>query len=434
MNISGANLRLYFQQGSGPNGGAGGRGCPSGIAGRNSVTTPHAWFSANATNVGGFSAICALTAQYLAELQPQVPVGAVESCVGGTNVQPWTPPNGSLWQAYMAPLVPMHFKLALWDQGEADAKRTTSKFYATEFPLMIERWRTAFSPAQPLPFFYVELCTEYGAEEPKEPDFWLAQRQALKLPQTGFATTTDIQRALHPPDKQDVARRLLLEIRRIAYGEPVISRGPEIISNPSPYDKPPQMLQCFKEFPAADPANNVCLGEYKDGKASGSAEDCAVACIADHLCLSFVAYHPATPGANTSCRFSHECTSPTSHYNMDSYFVVDRASPGCGGGGGNRTSITVTFSNESLAVHPGILVANTTVCDSASPLNGAVMAQGLPGSAPTPTPFTIDGAKVTIECRHGELLHINSDYTTCFLYGPHGLPAPPALLPCAEPV
>ena len=42
-----------------------------------------------------------------------------------------------------------------------------------------------------------ELCTEYGAEEPKEQPFWAAQRAALELPNTGFAVTTDIQRALH---------------------------------------------------------------------------------------------------------------------------------------------------------------------------------------------------------------------------------------------
>jgi hypothetical protein len=38
--------------------------------------------------------------------------------------------------------------------------------------------------------------------------------QALALGGVGFATTTDIQRELHPPDKQDVAARLLLELRR----------------------------------------------------------------------------------------------------------------------------------------------------------------------------------------------------------------------------
>ena len=122
----------------------------------------------------------------------------------------------------------MTFKAALWDQGEADAKRTSSKYYTTEFPTLITGWRQAFESPQ-LPFFYVELCTEYGADEPKETSFWLAQRAALKLPFTGFAVTTDIQRALHPPDKQDVSARLLLEMQRVAYGQPVVARGPELL-------------------------------------------------------------------------------------------------------------------------------------------------------------------------------------------------------------
>ena len=48
--------------------------------------------------------------------------------------------------------------------------------------------------------------------EPRTKDFWLAQRSALALPQVGFVTTTDIERNLHPPDKQDVAHRLVLEL------------------------------------------------------------------------------------------------------------------------------------------------------------------------------------------------------------------------------
>ena len=79
-----------------------------------------------------------------------------------------------------------------------------------------------------LPFIYVELCREFGGYEPRTDDFWLAQRSALTLPSTGFVTTTDIERNLHPPDKQDVARRLVLELRRVAYGEGVTARGPEL--------------------------------------------------------------------------------------------------------------------------------------------------------------------------------------------------------------
>lgn len=127
----------------------------------------------------------------------------VESCVGGTPVEEWTPPTGGLYVQHIKPLLPMTFKAVLWDQGERDAKTTNTTYYSTEFPAMITGWRTNLeSPL--LPFVYVELCHELGAEEPKEADFWqYGQRAALKLPFVGFATTTDIDKsALHPPDKQ----------------------------------------------------------------------------------------------------------------------------------------------------------------------------------------------------------------------------------------
>lgn len=65
---------------------------------------------------------------------------------------------------------------------------------------------------------------------PPPPPPRYAQRSALQLPFAGFATTTDIERALHPPDKQGVAARLLPEIQRVAYGEAVVSRGPGLVS------------------------------------------------------------------------------------------------------------------------------------------------------------------------------------------------------------
>ena len=66
--------------------------------------------------------------------------------------------------------------------------------------------KVVLKPETPdLPFFYVELCMEYGVEEPKKKDVWMAQRAAAKLP-CDYVTTTDIQRALHPPEKQDVGR------------------------------------------------------------------------------------------------------------------------------------------------------------------------------------------------------------------------------------
>ena len=244
-------IRFYFQQGSIGGGAAAsesGIQCqsskpPSGNAWcnvsnnlcRSAVTssTPRLqWFNASSVNAGSASAVCLLTAQRLhSALGGSIPVGAVESCVGGTPVEPWTPPAGSLYVDNIKPLLPMRFSAVLWDQGEADAKRTNSTWYAYEFPRMINGWREAFDTAE-LPFIYVELCTEYGAQEPKETSFYDAQRAALKLPATGFATTTDIQRALHPPNKQAVADRLVLEVLRLAGPNDLrdtIARGPELV-------------------------------------------------------------------------------------------------------------------------------------------------------------------------------------------------------------
>lgn len=44
-------------------------------------------------------------------------------------------------------------------------KGTNTTWYATEFPKMIEGWRAAFQTPD-LPFVYVEICHENGAEEP----------------------------------------------------------------------------------------------------------------------------------------------------------------------------------------------------------------------------------------------------------------------------
>jgi len=226
-------IRFFWQSGD-HNGGAGSTVHGNVCRDPATLNTPQnsTWFAVGPSNGGAASAVCLLTAQSLREaLGGEVPVGAVESCVGGTPVAEWTPPNGVLYQAHIMPLLPMSFAAVLWDQGERDAKTTNTTFYSTEFPALISGWRQHLqSPG--LPFVYVELCHELGAEEPKEADFWqYGQRAALKLPAVGFATTTDIDKsALHPPDKQDIAPRLALEVRRLAWGENVVARGPELLS------------------------------------------------------------------------------------------------------------------------------------------------------------------------------------------------------------
>ena len=139
---------------------------------------------------------------------------------------------GDLWRSNMVPLLPVTVAAILWDQGEADAKRTNASWYRAAWPAMIRGWREGLR--QPtVPFVYVELDGQMHDEVPHDViDFWEAQRAAATtLPAVGFATTTDIQRGTHPPDKQDVANRLALEVRRIALGADIVSRGPELASS-----------------------------------------------------------------------------------------------------------------------------------------------------------------------------------------------------------
>ena len=138
--------------------------------------------------------------------------------------------HGDLWRSNMVPLLPFTFRAALWDQGEADAKRTNASWYRAAWPAMISGWRKALRQPS-LPFVFVELDGQMHDEIPHDAvDFWAAQRAAVAtLPAVGFATTTDIQRGTHPPDKQDVAARLALEVRRLAGGEDIVSRGPELV-------------------------------------------------------------------------------------------------------------------------------------------------------------------------------------------------------------
>jgi sialate O-acetylesterase len=413
-------LRYFFNHGSGPGGGAPDTAC-NGVH----YSTPNgSWFTPgiNTTNgrsnTGGASAVCMLTAAALWRHlgSGAVPVGAVESCQSATNVQPWTPApgggagDGALWTEWMQPLVPFHWKAVLWDQGEADAKRTNSTWYRHEFPAMIQGWRSRFQQPS-LPFVYVELCTEYGAA-----GFWEAQRAAVVRHSStvGFATTTDIQRALHPPDKQDVTARLLLELRRVAYGDrSVVSRGPTVLSHSLSSQRRWQQQQQQQHQEEG--------GDLLPQQSS-----------------------PRSP------------RSPRS-------------------GEGNGTLLTLKMSSAALVVRAGILVGCkqciaqdwnadhsapgrscrpecSAVCTDAAGLSGAISTVNASNNATVPLPYRIDGAVITVDLSSARaaaaaaavvgqqqqqqqqqqsiVVRINSDHATCFLYDRESqLPAVPVELP-----
>jgi sialate O-acetylesterase len=100
--------------------------------------------------------------------------------------------------------------------------------YRTLFPLMIGDWRSAFhSPG--LPFYFVQIAPyEYG---PATQSAYLREAQfltALGVKNTGMAVTLDIgsSRTIHPPNKQEVGRRLALSALAGTYGRKIIGSGP----------------------------------------------------------------------------------------------------------------------------------------------------------------------------------------------------------------
>ena len=92
---------------------------------------------------------------------------------------------------------------------------------------MIGSWRGAFHSVA-LPFYFVQIAPyEYG---PATQSAYLREAQLLSLgvKKTGMAVTLDIgsERTIHPPNKQEVGRRLALLALAKTYGKKIVSSGP----------------------------------------------------------------------------------------------------------------------------------------------------------------------------------------------------------------
>jgi sialate O-acetylesterase len=167
----------------------------------------------------------------------KVPIGLLESGVGGTPIEFWLPREtfdalepsqpcpydfrarpGFLYNSMIHPLTGFTVKGILWYQGEASA--LTPQRYAHSFPALIGAYRQAWGLGE-LPFYFVQL-----APSPRNPDgdrsneswAWLreAQAQGLALTNTGMVVTTDLgeEGDIHPQNKQPVGERLALLAER----------------------------------------------------------------------------------------------------------------------------------------------------------------------------------------------------------------------------
>jgi sialate O-acetylesterase len=142
--------------------------------------------------------------------------------------RPWKP--AALYNGMIAPLIPYAIKGAIWYQGESNAGRAYQ--YRSLFPAMIRNWRDDWRQGD-FPFLFVQLAP-FGPNGDKlgESD-WAELREAQlmtlsRVPQTGMAVITDfgVYDDIHPKMKQPVGERLALAARAVAYGEKVVHSGP----------------------------------------------------------------------------------------------------------------------------------------------------------------------------------------------------------------
>ncbi|KAL7400798.1 hypothetical protein ABVT39_017977 [Epinephelus coioides] len=211
------------------------------------------------TKLENFSAVCWLYGRYLYKTL-KYPIGLVESCWGGTPVEVWSsaralqqcgldnagPKNNSvLWNSMIHPLLNMTIKGAIWYQGEANTYYHEDK-YTCSFPAMIDDWRMSFhkgsggQTAKDFPFGFVQLSTDVKNSTSESfpnvrwhqtADFGYVPNE--RMPNTFMAVALDLPDPgsplgpIHPRDKQDVAYRLTLGARAVAYNEKGVAfQGP----------------------------------------------------------------------------------------------------------------------------------------------------------------------------------------------------------------
>ncbi|NWU72308.1 SIAE acetylesterase, partial [Pterocles burchelli] len=235
-----------------------------------------------------FSAVCWLLGRRLYDTL-RYPVGLVQAAWGGTPIEAWSSPRALracglpenaagpprslcplgclspvsfrsvsphehlsgpqtpsvLWNAMVHPLLNMTLRGIAWYQGESNAFLHTDR-YTCSFPALVADWRQAFhagsaGQSEPLlPFGFVQLSTyRRQSRDDAFPRLRWHQTADLgtvpnpKLPATFMAVAMDLgdehspYGSIHPRDKQNVAHRLHLGARAVAYGEKnLVFQGP----------------------------------------------------------------------------------------------------------------------------------------------------------------------------------------------------------------
>ncbi|MCH2124155.1 MAG: sialate O-acetylesterase [Pirellulaceae bacterium] len=177
--------------------------------------------------------------QFIEDTQAWVTKASHALETGDLLPPPVTPPLDNhagvptaIYNAMIHPLVPFGIRGAIWYQGEANGNEGLEYFF--KMKALLGGWRHVFGHGDfPLYFYFVQLANfQQPNDNPAGGDGWArvreAQRQALTLPHTGMAVTTDIGEAkdIHPRNKQDVGLRLARWALRDIFGSKEVVSGP----------------------------------------------------------------------------------------------------------------------------------------------------------------------------------------------------------------
>lgn len=173
------------------------------------------------------------------------PIGLVNASWGGTPIEVWMPPRlfreypefraswlqehaphnsrwpeGSLYNAMIAPLLRTAFAGVIWYQGESN--KANARMYGRMFESMIVGWRQDFG--RNLPFYFVQIAPY--AKRPGMDAAIIREGQdsvARKVPGTGMVVISDLVddvRDIHPRYKAGVGNRLAAYALSEVYAHP----------------------------------------------------------------------------------------------------------------------------------------------------------------------------------------------------------------------
>ncbi|MEQ8786952.1 MAG: sialate O-acetylesterase [Pirellulaceae bacterium] len=217
------------------------------------------WAVCSPETVGGFSATAYFFGRRLHQ-ELDVPVGLINSSVGGTPIDFWTSAEaqqamfqepkvaadgkrvgmtepmagaGNLYNAMIAPLAPYAIRGAIWYQGERNSRGEPAYLYRHQLPAMIGNWRKLWGQGD-FPFLFVQLPNFTKPQtEPVEPTGWVTVREGMAqtlrtTPNTGMAVTLDVGEAgdIHPKNKQAVGQRLARWALATTYEKSLVPSGP----------------------------------------------------------------------------------------------------------------------------------------------------------------------------------------------------------------